>query len=284
MSARLLQQGQALHQLSRPYQNPNPQLTVMGYTQFRGTVSQLQDPTKIPSGANWIIPVKAWQLASVLSTYSDAIHTAKEIYISHNGMGAAESELELLRHIPCFDWITTHGAWTNTAGIVHHSGHGESWVGPRFPEHQRSASVDILATALPPLNWDANIQRRRWIKLAINCSINAIATLADKENGALEEKPFQLQIVQVCNEVAQVYRQLHTDELPAETLVHAVNTVIKQTRNNRNSMLQDIHAGRPTEIDFLNGYIEKKGQKHQLPTPLNSELADKIRILSNRVK
>ena len=35
------------------------------------------------------------------------------------------------------------------------------------------------------------------------------------------------------------------------------------------SMLQDIIKGRPTEIDFLNGYIVRRGRELGIPTPVN---------------
>ena len=38
------------------------------------------------------------------------------------------------------------------------------------------------------------------------------------------------------------------------------------------SMLQDVEKGRPTEIDFMNGYVVKRGAEVGIPTPLNAEI------------
>jgi 2-dehydropantoate 2-reductase len=35
------------------------------------------------------------------------------------------------------------------------------------------------------------------------------------------------------------------------------------------SMLQDIEAGRPTEVDYINGALIEMGLKHGVPTPVN---------------
>jgi 2-dehydropantoate 2-reductase len=45
----------------------------------------------------------------------------------------------------------------------------------------------------------------------------------------------------------------------------------------KSSMLQDIERGRKTEIDFLNGYIVRKGAEVGLPTPVNEAIVDKVR-------
>ena len=45
----------------------------------------------------------------------------------------------------------------------------------------------------------------------------------------------------------------------AEVLSH-FHAVVNATSTNRNSMLQDLEAGRRTEIDFLNGWIRSTGE------------------------
>jgi len=46
----------------------------------------------------------------------------------------------------------------------------------------------------------------------------------------------------------------------------------KAPGKHRASMLQDVLAKRPTEIDFMNGAIAKWGEKVGVPTPLNKAL------------
>jgi 2-dehydropantoate 2-reductase len=40
----------------------------------------------------------------------------------------------------------------------------------------------------------------------------------------------------------------------------------------KSSMLQDVLAGRQTEVDFMNGAIVRWGEKTGVPTPLNRAL------------
>ena len=45
------------------------------------------------------------------------------------------------------------------------------------------------------------------------------------------------------------------------------------------SMLQDVQARRPTEIDYLNGGIVRFGREHGVPTPLNEAMVALVRGL-----
>ncbi|HCS14004.1 MAG TPA: oxidoreductase, partial [Zetaproteobacteria bacterium] len=41
----------------------------------------------------------------------------------------------------------------------------------------------------------------------------------------------------------------------------------------KTSMWQDVEHGRPTEIDFLNGFVVRQGESLGVPTPVNSMLS-----------
>jgi 2-dehydropantoate 2-reductase len=45
------------------------------------------------------------------------------------------------------------------------------------------------------------------------------------------------------------------------------------------SMLQDVQAGRPTEIDFLNGAVVAFGERHGVDAPLNRALTALVKGL-----
>jgi 2-dehydropantoate 2-reductase len=47
-------------------------------------------------------------------------------------------------------------------------------------------------------------------------------------------------------------------------------------------MHQDIAFSRPTEIDYINGYVVKMANKLNVLTPLNQQLVEQVKSLENK--
>lgn len=61
-----------------------------------------------------------------------------------------------------------------------------------------------------------------------------------------------------------------------EALDHMLTPTSPSTRNWRASMAQDVHKGRPTEIDYMNGYVVAQGQARGVATPVSAAVVDMI--------
>ena len=62
----------------------------------------------------------------------------------------------------------------------------------------------------------------------------------------------------------------------------ALHFLLEELEDANPSMLQDIKAKRETEIEIFAGEIIKLGQKHNIPTPLNREIYNKIKQLEQK--
>jgi 2-dehydropantoate 2-reductase len=58
-------------------------------------------------------------------------------------------------------------------------------------------------------------------------------------------------------------------------------SVAKKTYDNKNSMLQDVLKGKPTEIDFINGRIVEFGKKLGIEVGINELLTALIKGLES---
>ncbi|TRW50135.1 2-dehydropantoate 2-reductase [Aliidiomarina halalkaliphila] len=247
--------------------------------------------TNAPDNAIWLLMVKAWQLAPLLKELQLDVNTP--LIVSHNGMGAADDILQTQTPGTVFDLVTTHGAWRQQRTHSYHAGLGQSWIGARHsvtenttPDNANASNnidahsqpvdriptwFDELAAALPPLHWQPNITEKRWEKLAINCAINPLATLAEAANGVLRDESYAPNLRAICEEIANVNTALDADEL-----LEQVREVIRNTAGNRCSMLQDVDAKRRTEIDYLNGFICREGERLLVATRENCRLWEAI--------
>lgn len=258
----------------RPGQGTQGELLIRsGAERFRlATVENLTAPS-------WIFAaVKAYQVAPLIHELrSFAGFQASTLIVSYNGM--LTDEASLLRDSD-LHWITTHGAYREADAVIH-AGHGQSWLGPQQAEQPAPAGmVEQLGRALPPLSWTRDIGPRRWQKLAVNCLINPFTVIHKCKNGDISRYISADLWQQVADEITALAAQRGV-ELSPESLIQQAQQVVKATANNRSSMLQDYLQQRPTEIDYLNGFVASASVEAGLSAPANQKLWQQVLDLTS---
>ena len=111
----------------------------------------------------------------------------------------------------------------------------------------------------------------------INVAINPICAIAGVRNGALAEVPeLWHQAIEAMREAEAVARASGVDLGDSDTESY-LREVVESTAGNRVSMLQDLMAGRKTEIGVLCGAVISKGEEFGVPTPRNEILMALVR-------
>jgi 2-dehydropantoate 2-reductase len=107
-------------------------------------------------------------------------------------------------------------------------------------------------------------------KLAVNCIVNPLTVLLDARNGALLYNYALTRTMRLLlSEISLVIRSLPelqyipnvSQRFDPGRLETVVVGVANKTRDNISSMLADARAGRITEIDYINGWIVKRGEE-----------------------
>ncbi len=120
-----------------------------------------------------------------------------------------------------------------------------------------------------------------WGKMLYNCALNPLGALAGRSYGELTRDPATRALVDEV--VREIFRVLQAASIPvawanADTyLEHFHRDLIPPTAAHESSMLQDLRAGRPTEIEALCGAVERLGRRHAVETPVVSALATLVR-------
>jgi 2-dehydropantoate 2-reductase len=83
-------------------------------------------------------------------------------------------------------------------------------------------------------------------------------------------------IESICGEVAEVMA-IEGYQTHKESLLSYVYQVIDTTSANHSSMLQDIRTQRHTEVDYITGYVLRRGRSHGLQLPMNNKLFEMIK-------
>jgi len=226
--------------------------------------------------------LKSYQIASAINQIKAEIKTNANIILAHNGMGTLEEiPLDFSKTRSIYSLITTHGCLRTQPLTITHTGIGKTELGllsgNANPDIEQVLS-STLHRALPPTTFEADIIKKQWLKLAINCVINPITALNDINNGLVSNSKFAQQIQQIINEVVTVAKE-EGIELSKCELINNVQTVAQATASNCSSMRCDVLAKRQTEIQYINGYIHRLGIKHNIATPENTKMYNSIKHL-----
>lgn len=267
LAIKLQQQGQSVAIITRQDTPAEPRWLDQQQYQFAPITPADFSNQAVPTTV--IAAVKAYQLEAVLKQLRN-LAKPHQLILSYNGMLDDESQ-----HLPahCLHWVTTHGAYLDGQQLVH-AGLGQSWLGWQQPSNHAVPQplVNGLGQALPPLQWQTDIQRQRWQKLAINCLINPFTVMHNCLNGQLLELGLEAKMLQLATEISVLAARLHGLELVPQQLVQQALAVATKTAANRSSMLSDVMAGRPTEIDFLNGFIARQSAQLGFAASANEQL------------
>jgi 2-dehydropantoate 2-reductase len=126
-----------------------------------------------------------------------------------------------------------------------------------------------------------NIRQAVWDKLVLNNGQNALSAVTDMSVQQMLESPECVGIAtHLLNELEAVGK--------AEGLTFEYS-LIDKLKNNWSggldfypSMWQDLHAGRRTEIDAINGAISKLGKRHSIATPYNDMITSLVKVLEDK--
>lgn len=256
-----------------------------------------------------VVSVKAPHTVKAIQAVAHRLTRDSSILFLQNGMGMVDEVNEKLfpdeKYRPTYIvGVVSHGLYLNRPFSVVHAGEGTIALGvlPRVPMgeiiqlkglNQLSTSARYLmrcmtrtavfvAVGFPP----TDLLQQQLDKLAVSCIINPLTAILDCKNGALLYNFYFSRVIRLLlAEVSLVIKSLpelknvpnvntRFDTLRLERLV---SSIANTTAENYSSMLQDIRSGRFTEIDYINGYIVKRGEEMGIHCVMNYMLMHMVK-------
>lgn len=239
------------------------------------TPQQLHGPVK-----QLLMCTKAQQTLAAITAIKSQLAPDAIIVLLQNGMGVRELLQNELPNATILHALSTEGAFRTERFHVTHAGFGDTVIGSIYPDkHDTTRSIVQSLQCERPISFASDIEQRLWLKLAVNSVINPMTAIHRCRNGELlQHKNFDITLTQLCEELAQVVRAEHID-LNSLQMRDEVYRVIQMTAHNKSSMLQDIEAGRSSEVDFINGFIVRRALMHTLQCPLHAQLLHAVHAL-----
>lgn len=207
--------------------------------------------------------------------------------------------------------VVSFGATMDGPGKVQQTSAGGFTLGvlPGGSEALMDAVTSVLEHVGPVQRTD-NLRGARWSKLAINCAISSLGTIAGERLGTIMRYRYvrrlaletMTEVVDVARaegvELKKVAGTLDLNWLalsPSQRLAQlgspglvARHTVLlavgAKFRRMRSSMLRAIERGREPSVDFLNGEVCEHGEKHGISTPINAALTETVHAIARGEK
>ena len=246
---------------------------------------------------NLIVTVKGYSTVRALRSVAHRLTKDSTILFLQNGMGMLdEVNLKIFPDVetrPTYMiGVTTHGVHQLKTFTIVHAGTGTIAISvlPRYSvrdsdlspqeNNTRNAwgpSTDYLlrtmtrtpvlaAVGFAPID----LMQLQIEKLAVNAIINPLTVMLDCINGEilynmaitrvyrllLSEISFVIRSLPELQNIPNVEMRFSTHRLEMMVVSIATNTF-----NNTSSMLADIRAGKETEVDYINGYIVRRGEE-----------------------
>jgi len=251
-------------------------IRVSGRSDFTAELAATADPFRLPEDAELaILACKGTDLEPLAATLEGRLPGATVMTIQ-NGLGAE-------------DVVAAHGEWpllsavTFMSGTRHADDHVEyvldtaTWIGPFRDTTEADARrvAELIESAGLKAEAFHDLRPAQWSKLVFNATVNGVAALTGLPHD------FHFAETERLSDLGHLVRDL-VDEGRAVAMAAGVElhddpwemNVLATQRGDSHfpSMLEDVEARRPTEVESINGALVREARRHGVPVPLHEAL------------
>lgn len=166
---------------------------------------------------------------------------------------------------------------------------GSGMAGPGHVKHHGGGGLSIgaspaseaLAQTLQAAGIETtiadDIETTLWSKLTINCAFNALSAVAGISYGPMIEVEGARDVIASAVREAVTVARACGVAMPDDLLAQILK-IPAAMPNQKSSTAHDLARGKPSEIDFLNGHVVRKGAELGIPTPTNQALQVMVKL------
>jgi 2-dehydropantoate 2-reductase len=161
-------------------------------------------------------------------------------------------------------------------GHIRYAGGGRATVGAaRGPAATSEAVAKALSGAGIPTAVTRHLDAVLWEKAVVNAAVNPLTAILRCTNGELLARPESRLVAKLAASEGAAAARAAGIGAPKDPWP-VVERVLRDTPSNRTSMLQDVEAGRATEIDAITGEIVRVAKRHRVAVPVNKALLNLV--------
>jgi 2-dehydropantoate 2-reductase len=228
-----------------------------------------------------MVTVKATALPLIASALEDFVGEGRYVVSWQNGI---DTELVLannlgarsvMRGVVNYGCVPVKPAHVRIA--FHHRPHFIQELDPRSREAAIGIGQVFTECGLDTEHTD-QIANKVWRKAVLNACMNPICAVTGKTMVETIIDPILFNLVEALIKEGVAVARANEFFLGSDFYPYCID-YIKNAGNHKPSMLQDIEAGRRTEIDYINGKIVEYGHQAGMATPYNTMIRGLVKAL-----
>ena len=241
------------------------------------------DPRDLPKPDLIILSVKAYDLDEVLNQIEPILTDQTVILTLQNGVDTEDRIMACFQRDCVVGGVAFIYSKIAAPGVIDHYKKGAVAIGELMGHKSPRllAIAEIFKQAGIPCQLTDDVRKSKWEKMCWNCVFNPLTVMIDDKVAKALDHPEMLRVIhQIVGEVMAVAAAVKVPLAP--DMAEKVVRWTQEIRDIHTSMYDDWKAGRPTEIDFLNGYVAKVAREFGIPTPVNDMLTAVIKTITER--
>ena len=184
-------------------------------------------------------------------------------------------------HIP-ISYFIGHSAMRDGNNITH-DGTGDIVFGVKDKTKTDENDIELLKTYFDKVGiaykTPNDMLHAYWLKYMLNVSSNQSSAILRLTFGQMQDsEKFQTMLKKIMQEVQQVAKAEGVKN--TEVMIdEAISAFYKMIPEGKTSMLQDVEAGRKTEVEMFAGTMIELGKKYGIQTPYNQVMKDMLEVI-----
>lgn len=146
-----------------------------------------------------------------------------------------------------------------------------------------AAVKELFERAQVPHRIPEDMLRAQWSKFMMNVGVNQVSAILRGTYGMFRQNQDARELMLSAFREVIALSQPSGVALNDADIQEILNILDSLSEGGKTSMLQDIEAGRKTEVDIFGGVVIEMGKKLGILTPVNEALVHIIRVLEERV-
>ena len=262
-------------------------LKITGDTEDVAKVTMMRPEEATKEADLIIVLVKAMYLPSMLEKLKGIIGENTKVLCLLNGLGHEDVISKFVPEKNVLLGVTIWLATLKGPGHAHLEGDGTIFFKSLDPSGREKAQevAKMLDDAGLKCTYDDDVMPLIWRKAAVNATMNGTCALLDCIIRDLFASEGGLKIVDAIIDEAVAVAKADGVHIEREVMAGYVKESSEVAAHHYPSLHQDlVQKNRKTEIDFINGAIVRKGQKHGIPTPVNEAIVNLVHAKEDVLK